>query len=165
MGRLPAQWAGKTITARWPYEITGELSLTSGQPARQYPDATFQNGVDKPFEIHRMIPRVYALDDAGVLLPTQPDQELLLGLVRANIVDLGREQLITKTPTLLGAIVKGSAERTWEFAEPMYLVRSEQLQVTVSALVFPAVANLNSLVVAMCFEGFLCVVAPPTGER
>lgn len=165
MGRLPATWANRIIQSRWPYSISGELLIESAQIPTQYPDATFQNGQDKPFEIHRMIPRVYALDDANVLLPTQPDQELLMGLVRANIVDLGREQLITKNPTLLGALVKGSNERTWEFAEPMYIIRTEQIQITLSTLTFPTIDELVSLRVVIDFQGFVCVVAPPGENR
>jgi hypothetical protein len=165
MGRLPAQWAGRTITARWPYTMAAELTLTTGQKNKQYPDSSFQNGVDKPFEIHRMIPRVYALDDNGILLTTQPDQGLLQGLVRAMMTDLGRTQQMVKTPTLLDVLTKGSSERTWEFADPMYIVRSEQIQVSLDALTFPAIANLSTLSVAINFEGYLCIVAPASENR
>lgn len=165
MGRLPSTWAGRIIQSRWPYEISGELLLTTGLTGTQYPDATFQNGQDKPFEMHRMIPRVYALDSSNVLLTTQPDQELLLGLVRARITDLGREQLITKNPTILGALLKGSSERTWEFAEPMYIIRSEQIQIVLDALTFPAISSLDKLRVVITFEGFVCIVAPPSENR
>jgi hypothetical protein len=165
MGRLPATWANRIIQSRWPYTISGEFLIESAETGQQFPDATFQNGQDKPFEIHRMIPRVYALDSEGVLLPTQPDQELLLGLVRAKIVDLGREQLMTKNPTLLGLLCKGSSERTWEFAEPMYLIRAEQIQITLDALTFPVISNLDQLKVAIDFQGFVCVVAPPSENR
>lgn len=165
MGRLPSTWAGRIIQSRWPYEISGELLLTTGLTGTQYPDATFQNGQDKPFEMHRMIPRIYALDAQNVLLTTQPDQELLLGLVRTRITDLGREQLITKNPTILGALLKGSSERTWEFAEPMYIIRSEQIQIVLDALTFPAISNLDKLRVVITFEGFVCIVAPPSENR
>lgn len=165
MGRLPSTWAGRQIQSRWPYEISGEFIIQSAEAGQQYPDATFQNGQDKPFEIHRLIPRIYALDSDNVLLSTQPDQELLLGLVRARITDLGREQLITKNPTLLGALVKGSAERTWEFAEPMYIIRSEQIQIVLDALTFPTISGLNKLRVVVTFEGFVCIVAPPGENR
>lgn len=165
MGRLPAQWAGRVIMSRWPYEIAGELAMTTAQQGKQYPEATFQNGVDKPFEIHRMIPRVYALDTEGLLLTTQPDQSLMQGLIRARITDLGREQLITKTPTLLDVLTKGTSERTWEWADPMYIIRSEQIQVVLDALAYPAISNLVTLRVAICFQGFLCIVAPPSENR
>lgn len=165
MGRLPATWAGRQIMSRWPYEVNGELIITSAQTGQQFPEATFQNGQDKPFEIHRMIPRVYSLDTESVLLTTQSDQELLLGLVRARLTDLGREQAMTKNPTLLGTLLKGSSERTWEFADPMYLIRSEQIQVVLDALTFPAISGLAKLRVAITFEGFVCVVAPPGENR
>jgi hypothetical protein len=112
-----------------------------------------------------MIPRVYARDSEGLLLTTQPAQELLQGLVRARITDLGREQLITKTPTLLDVLTKGSSERTWEWAEPMYIIRSEQIQVVLDALAFPAISGLSTLQVALCFQGYLCIVADADGNR
>lgn len=167
MGRLPTMWAGMMIKSRWPYEMAAELSLTDGQLGVQYPDASFQNGVDKPFEIHRLIPRVYALDSGGELLEDQPDQGLLAGLVRARITDLGNEQLITKTPTLLDVLTKGSSERTWEWAEPLYIIRSQQLQVTLDALAFPAgfAGSVTTIKIALCFQGYLCIVEPPLGNR
>lgn len=167
MGRLPAMWAGMQIKSRWPYTIGAELTLTANQTGIQFPEASFQNGVDKPFEIHRMIPRVYALDESGILLPTQPDQSTLQGLVRARITDLGREQLITKNPTLLDTLVKGSSERTWEFADPMYIIRSEQIQVVLDTLSIPVFAPdpATSLRIAIDFQGYLCIVEPPLGNR
>ena len=165
MGRLPSHWAGRVIQSRWPYEIPGEFLLASGETGQQFPDATFQNGQDKPFEIHRMIPRVYALDDENVLLQEQPPQDVLLGLVRVRITDLGREQLITKNPTLLGLLCKGTSELTWEFADPMYIIRSEQIQIALDALTFPDFEGLESLRVSIAFQGFVCIVAPPGENR
>jgi hypothetical protein len=165
MGRLPATWANRTIVDRDPYDFTGTAFLTTAQQGFQYPPAVFSNGVDKPFEIHRMIPRIYAIDGQNVLLPSQPDQELLAGLVQITINNLAKNQLITKTPTLIGTLTKGTNERTWEFAEPMYLVRSENLEITLDALTFPTITNLAQLKVVLTFEGFLCVVAPPGGNR
>ncbi len=165
MGRLPASWANRQITDRDPYDFTGEINIQSGPLSIQYPPATFMNGVDKPFEIHRMIPRIYAIDSQGVLLATQPDQDLLAGLIRLTINDLSKNQLLTKTPTRVGTLTKGSSERTWEWADPHYLVRSESFEITVDSLAFPTISNLAQLTVVLTFEGFLCVVAPPGGNR
>jgi len=165
MGRLPVSWANRQIVDRDPYDFTGIAFLTTGQQGFQYPPATFSNGVDKPFEIHRMIPRLYGVDAQTVLLTPQPDQDLLAGLVQVTINNLAKNQLITKTPTLIGSLTKGTSERTWEFAEPMYLVRSENLEITLDALAFPAITNINTIKVVLTFEGFLCVVAPPSGNR
>jgi hypothetical protein len=47
----------------------------------------------------------------------------------------------------------------------MYLIRAEQLQVSLDALAFPAIQNLVALRIAMSFQGYLCVVAPPSENR
>ena len=167
MGRLPAQWAGRVINDRYPYAIPGELLLTTGQLAQQYPDSTFLHAADKPFEIHRMIPRVIALDVNQVVLSPQPEQDLLAALVRTRITNLGITQPLTKAPTLISALTKGSAERTWEWAEPQTLERSQELQIVLDALAFPAalLASVTYLRVAIIFEGFLLQVAPASDNR
>lgn len=146
----------------------GELALTTGQTGRQFADGVFNNGTDKPFEVHRMIPRVYARDSGNLLLNAQPDMELLLGLIRANITITNLEQKLTKAPTALGALVKGSAERSWEFADPFYLIKSNNMTVEADALTFPAntaISNLNNLLVTIAWEGFFVIVAPPGSHR
>lgn len=165
MGRLPSTYANHPILDRDPYAMYGELSLTSGQAAREYPPATFQCGTDKPLEIHRLIPRVYALDAEGVLLPTQPDQDLLAGLVRITLKILNKEQEMTRRPTRINALTKGTAERTWEFADPTYLERSTGFLVTIEAATFPAIDGLASLLVGLTFEGFMIVIGPATNNR
>lgn len=165
MGRLPSSWAEKLITMRIPYEMSGELVLTSAQTGQQFPDATFANNIDKPFEIHRLIPRVTALDDTGVALSTQPDQELLQSLIRVYITDLGKNTILTKSATLLNLLTKGSSERTWEWADPYYLIRTELIQIVTDALTFPEIADLVSLRVEISLQGFLIVVAPASESR
>ncbi len=165
MGRLPSTWADRVITDRVPYSISGELLLTAGSSGVQFPDNTFSNNTDKPFEIHRLIPRVYAVDSDGTLLAAQPDQDLLAGLIRTNINDLGLNQILTKNPTLVGLLTKGSSERTWEFADPHYLTRGNQIQITNDLLVLPTITNLNKLKLAINLQGFFLVVAPPSENR
>lgn len=169
MGRLPSHWAEKLITMRIPYEMDGELTLTSGATGQQFPDATFANNIDKPFEIHRMIPRVTALDSTGVALATQPDQDLMQSLLRVAITDLGKNTPLTKSPTILNLLTKGSSERTWEWAEPYYLIRTELIQIVADALTFPAnpapIDDLNGLRLEISFQGFLIVVAPASESR
>lgn len=168
MGRLPATFADREIKDRFPYEMPAEQSLTTGQRGVQFTPAVFNNGTDKPFECHRMLARVYARDSNNILLNPQPAQELLAGLVRFEILIDNLEQRLTKAPALIDATMKGSAERTWEFADPCYLVRSSAFQVTVDALTFPAnaaISNLNNLLVAITFQGFLLIVSPPMPNR
>jgi hypothetical protein len=165
MGRLPATFAGRIITARQPWGMAGEVSLTSAQPGIQFPEATFLNSTDRPFEIHRMIPFIVAQDSDGVALTTQPDQDLLEALIRTKINDLGKVTQLLKSATMIRTLVKGSSERTWEFADPYYLVKSEQLQVINDALTFPAIASLVSLKVCMDFQGFFVTLGPPSESR
>ncbi len=166
MGRLPAQFAGRVINDRFPYEFSGELKLTTGQALTQFPDSTFLHSIDKPFEIHRMIPRVFGQDGSDVLLATQPDQDLLLALVKFTLTNLGINQVMTKAPTRLAAVVKGSSERTWEWAEPQTLERGQELQAACQALTFPTFnPAASSLIVLLTFEGFLLQVAPPSDNR
>lgn len=165
MGRLPDTFAQRKITFRQPYEMYGEKSVTSAQQNQQFSESTFLNATDKPFEIHRMIPRVVALDDSDVALSSQPDQSLLQSLVRLTIVDLGKNTPLTKSPTPPDSLTKGSSERTWEWAEPYYLVKSEQFQVTINVDTLPTdgdFADVESLQVRLTFEGFFLVIAPPS---
>jgi len=167
MGRLPDYWAGRKITFRIPYAMPGELILTSGQVGQQYPDATYTHNVDKPFEIHRIKPVIQALDNLGNPIPLGIDQVELLSFVRARITDLGKQEVITKAPTMLSTLVKGSAETTWEWAEPYTIVRAESFQIVLDALSFANLAeeNVDSLRVAITLQGFLLVVAAPSESR
>jgi hypothetical protein len=165
MGRLPDQWAGRKITMRVPYTMPGEIILTSGQPGVQFPEATFMNNVDKPFEIHRVIPRVTALDVNNVSLSPQPAQELLSGLARVRMTDIGKNSPLTKNPALISLLTKGSSELTWEWADPYYLIRSESIQIVADALTFPTITNFVSIRIEFSLQGFLVVVAPPSNER
>ena len=165
MGRLPDTWAGRKIMMRIPYMMPGEISLMSAEPGRLFPAATFEMNVDKPFESHRCKPFVVALDDNGDVLNPQPVQETLQSLIRIRINDLGKNELMTKAPALLPLITKGSAEQTWEWAEPYTLVRSESFQVTADALAFTNFDDVENLRFAFAFQGFLLVVAPPSESR
>lgn len=168
MGRLPAVVEGRVVQQRIPYELSGEMVVTSGMQITQYPDSTFQNSQNKTFEVHRMIPRVIpqiggvpsydATDLLGV-----PPQDFLLSLLRINIFDLNLNQAITKSPTIINSLLKGSSELTWEWAEPHNMPNNAQFQVSLQALTFPAgFADLiDQLRVAVTFEGFNLVLGPP----
>lgn len=168
MGRLPSNFAGRIITARQPMVFAGEVSLTSAQLGIPFPEATFLNNTDRPFEAHRMIPFLIALDNNGVSLNPQPDQDLMMGLLRTLIRDLGKTTQLMKSSTMIRSLVKGSSERTWEWADPYYLAKSEQFDATNDALTFPAngaIANLNALKLCMAFEGFFITIGPPADNR
>lgn len=167
MGRLPSSFGGRTITARSPWTMAGELELSTAQPGIQFPDATFLNNTDRPFEIHRMIPFVIAEDAQKLALGTQPVEDLLASLVRIKITDLGKNNPLTKSPTLLRLLVKGSSEFTWEWADPYYLAKSEQFQVICDALAFPAslTDTMSFIKIGINFEGFFVSVGPASDVR
>ncbi len=165
MGRLPDSWAGRKITMRIPYEMPGELPLTTGQVGQQFPDATFLHNVDKPFEIHRVKPFVIALDTDGNVINPQLDQQTLQSLLRVRISDLGKNELMTKSPTAVPLLTKGTSEQTWEWAEPYTIVRSESLQLVADAQSFTNFTGIVTLRFCFMLQGFLIVVAPPSESR
>lgn len=176
MGRLPSQWAGRDITMRIPYAMEGELILTTGQTGIQFNTALFTNNVDMPFECHRLIPRIAGLDSSGNVQPTQIDQGVLGEYFRLRLADFGKSILLLKNPALIDSLTKGSSERTWEWADPYYLIRSEGFQATIDALTFPTwdgeqipqnppLNALNQMRVTLTFQGFLLQVAPPSNTR
>lgn len=167
MGRLPATFAGMPVMFRVPFIMQTTKSLTASQSGIAFPEGPVTNGIDKPFEVHRMIPRVTALDGATppVVVGVQPDEDSLSSLVSITIRDFGKNQALTKAPTRLANFVKGAGERTWEFAEPYYLLQGDGFEITGKSLAYPAGLNTTSIQVTISFEGFLLVLAPPTDRR
>jgi len=170
MGRLPSTFAGLNITFREPFSIPGELIVPFSASGVQFPDATFLNSFDRPFEIHRMIPRVTGLDANNVILAIQPSSvfDILLRFVRVRIQDVSKDHLWTRAPTLLHTLIKGQSEATWELAEPLYLKKAEQLIISVDTLAVPAVAFnpvVANLRIELTFQGFHVTVAPPSEAR
>jgi len=166
MGRLPSRYADMEITARLPYEMPTELALLPSQSAQPFNAEDLLNTVDKPFEVHRAIPRVFALDTNSLVISPQPDMDLLFGLVTLNMIMTGFTHQVTKSPTRISGLVKGTSERTWEFAEPFYLPNGRGVQVFASTLAFPAAfagAGVVRLLTLVVFEGFQLVLAPARG--
>lgn len=177
MGRLPTHFAGRVITMRVPYEMAGELVVAGNVSGTQFNDALFTNNVDMPFEAHRVIPRVTALDASASVLAVQPNQDMLQSLVRVRLNDFGKNVMMLKNPTLMNVLTKGTSERTWEFAEPYYLVRSEGFQVAIDTLTLPVWDGgqfpdpdepeqlLTQIRIEWGFQGFLLVIAPASESR
>lgn len=167
MGRLPSTYAGRQITDRNPYTMYGSISMLPSTSS-QYPDATFANNADKPFEIHRIIPRVYGQDAGQLPVSPQAAQELLASLVRLRIVNILLNYEMTKTPAAIDSMVKGSSERTWEFADPHYLVTSGQLQISLDVAAFPVSGaepftelEISRLKIDLQLQGFFITIEPP----
>lgn len=167
MGRLPSRYGDLDIQARFPYTMDSELTQAPSITGIPFPGEDFLNTQDKVFEVHRLIPRIYALGGTGLLVSPQPDMELLMGLVLVSMLLQGFNQQVNKSPTRLGTLVKGSTERTWEFADPLYLPNGRGVQVFINTTAFPAAspfdAAVTQLLVAFTFEGFLIQTAPPRG--
>lgn len=166
MGRLAATFAGRQITFRVPFNMPGEIILAGSVSGAQFPDATFLHNQDKPFEIHRMIPRITGLDTNNAVVATQPDQQLLQSLVRLRIVDFSKNENLTKAATLMKLFTKGTSEQTWEFADAYTLVRSEGFQIIVDTQAIPVFNPvISNLRIEINFQGFLLAVAPPSEVR
>lgn len=165
MGRLPETYAGHLIVGRDAYAMYGELAIGSAGPNIEFPPATFQCGTDKPLEIHRLIPRLVALDSSNVALPTQPAQDLLAALVKLTCKLSNLEQAMTRVPTRIIALTKGESERTWEWGDPEYLERSTGFTVTIESSTFPSIQNLASILVCLNFQGFMVRIKAPSENR
>lgn len=168
MGRLPDMFAGQKIRARFPYTMPGELVLAFSASGVQFADVIYTNTTVYPFEIHRMIPRVYALDNTGLLLGTQPDFSLLAALVKLDLLDFRLDMKMTKAATAIDALVKGSSERTWEWAEPYTLPNSGGFTVSNTTRAAPATfagLGITQLLLALTFEGFQLQIKAPSDSQ
>ena len=169
MGRLPDVFAGRRITYREPFAMEGVIAITSARSGLQYPPGTFTHASDKPFEIHRMIPRIFGLTDNDILADCddQCTLDYYLGLVKIQINDLGKTMQLTQTSTYLASLIKGTSEATWEFAEPMYMAKGELFNIQLDADTFPAgfAGTITSLRVHTTFEGFQLITSPASDNR
>ncbi len=175
MGRLPADFAGKTITFRIPYSMPGELIVATATQGTQFPEATFLHNVDKPFEIHRMFVRLTGFDgeDPPVIIPAQPAN--LVKQVRLRVQDTSKNETLTKAAHLVDTLLTDNAE-TWEWDDPYTMVRSEGFQVQVDTQALGSVCSpdancdlqqvaVGNVRVEISFQGYLIVIAPPSEIR
>lgn len=170
MGRLPDQFAGRVITYREPFAMEGVAILDSAQVGFQFPEGTFTHASDKPFEIHRMIPRVIGTDDDDIPVDCtdQCSQDFYFNFIKLRINDLGKTMEMTKSSTYLASLVKGSSETTWEFAQPAYMAKGELYQVMLDADTFPtsfSETGIDGLRVHITFEGFQLITSPASDNR
>lgn len=165
MGRLAVRYADLTIQDMFPYNMKTQLTLAPSVSGQFFPSADLLNTQSLPFAVHRMIPRVIALDSNALPMSTQPDQELLMSLVELRMELQGLNQNMTKTPVSIDNLIKGSSERTWEFAEPFVLPNSYGLLVAADTAALPAGVSYTQLKIKLNFQGFLLQVAPPSEFR
>ena len=165
MGRLPETFAGRRIAFRVPFTMPGTMVIGSSAGPVQFPTATFMQTEDKPFEIHRVIPR---LSNVNTAIP----ESTLMRMVSIRMEDLGKEQFLTKQP-LAGQpqdiqiinIVKGDVEKTWEWPDPYYLRKNENIIVSLQSIPYPTEVEGVGIQVEIVLEGFLIVIAPPSDRR
>lgn len=170
MGRLPDQFAGRVITYREPFAMEARIRMASAVPNLQYPEAAFMHATDKPFEIHRLIPRCLCLDvnNNPVDEDVQRSNPYLMSLILATINDLGKTMEQTNAATPLNSLVKGTSEQTWEFAQPFYLAKGESLRIALTSRTFPAgFADdaITQIEVSLCYEGFELILGPASDNR
>jgi len=178
MGRLPQSFGGRKITYRIPYAMYGKLNYLADSAALvsqpvDFPSPTFQHNVDKPFEIHRMIPRGFPVVVGTNVYGSAPYEEVggvvgvdedFLYTVTCRVKDISRDQYLMKDATPIANLTKGD-EQTWEFSDPLYLERSEGLIITIDRSLRTAAANAALLSVQIAFEGFLVVTSPVSDQR
>jgi len=143
--------------------MPGELIVDAGALGKQFPEATFLHNSDKPFEIHRLIPRVTGLDNNGNVITPLVDVTTLERLTRIRVFDFSKNENLTKNAQLLDGLTKGTSEKTWEWAEPYVLVRSEGFQISVDNIAPAILAAKTRMEITL--QGFLVVVSPPSEAR
>lgn len=193
MGRFRDEFAGRKITFRLPYEISGEQVLANGSNGVQFPEATFLHNVDKPFEIHQVKFQITPFDNSGVPAIVSPEftasalytdlQRALQHYVRVRISDVSKNENLTKNATLISSLVTANGQ-TWDWEDPYTLVRSEGLQIALDSIA-PGTFTLRAaaatayggapiaydtvtvanLRVEIALKGFLLVVAPASETR
>lgn len=164
MGRLAQTFAGLTIIDMIPYAAKTELTLEENASSVAFPNADLLNTTDKPFAVHRIIPRIIALDSNGLPLATQPDIDVREALVSVSFMVMGVNQGMTKedNPVYIGNLLGGTtSERYWRLDEPIVMPNANGIAAKASVGAFPAGVTYTDLRVALTLQGFLLVVTPP----
>lgn len=186
---LPTHFAGKPITYRIPYSMHGEQLVDLGTlpTSVQFPEATFLHNVDKPFEIHRMVPRITCMshdDQANTDSVIYPQPQIGSGLeraVRLNIQDNSNNENLTKVSDTIENLTPNNS-RVWEWKDPYTIIRSQGFQILINVGLLTATLaqiistcvegtpgctaiTIDKLRIDIDFQGYLIVVAPPSENR
>jgi hypothetical protein len=86
-------------------------------------------------------------------------------LIQARFECLTANQPFSRAATFLNTFQKGTAERTWEWAEPYYLPNGNQFRVQLDSIAFPAGFTATSIRVSIKFQGFMIQIAPGSEAR
>ncbi len=165
MGRLSTVYAKQPVTYRVPYSMTGFLDFPEVTDLAPYREQTMNpqmllHSQDKPFEVHRLIP-VMQTKHSGVF-SAGGGQEFALSLPLVSLKLRSRNQAITASETMVSNLVKGSAEFSWEFDDPMVLVRGEGVIVTggVKQRITNSIMRLY-----VTLQGYLLIMPPASDQR
>lgn len=167
--RIAASFAGLEVRDMTPYNMPSEITIEPAQSGLAFPGTDFVNTQEKPFAVYRLIPRVMALDSAGLLLADQPDVNVLEALVKLRVFLVGFNQEAVKANVRISNLVQGStSERAWVFTEPFMLPNQYGIQLFADCDSFPASFagdGIDSLRVTVNLQGFLLTLAPPSDRR
>ena len=157
------KFAGKRIKFRVPYTMPGELVVANAGANVPFPDATFQQTTELPFEIHSVI-LTASQSVLGVpnYIPIAEPAPGIDEFWRVRISDLSKNQLITKNAQLVNTLVERNS-RAWYWNYPYTIVRAEGFDVSVDNLIPAAVGNF--LRAEITFKGYLIVVMAPSETR
>ncbi len=161
MDKLPVSFAGRAILSRAPYTMPGTVVIDANAPGYQFPSGVFTHGTTKPFEIHRVVPYVVALDSNGVPYASQPPQDFLRALTQVSILAYNINEQLTKSAQDLITLVNAQTG-AWELDSPFNLILGEGLQVSVTnrattAIIGGAYAKSQ---VSLTFQGSLLHLDP-----
>lgn len=167
MGRLAQTFAGLNIQDMFPYNMPTEISVAASTSGRAFPSTDLLNTVNMPFAVHRLIPRIIGVTDAGVPISPQPELEVREAIVRLRWTLTGFNQDGTKASTRVGNLVLGStSQRYIQFEEPFVLPNSNGFMVFADIDAFPAGSewtDVDLLRITLNLQGYLLQVAPPRG--
>lgn len=167
MGRLAQNFAGLTIVDMIPYNMPTTLAMTASTTSVAFPGTDLLNTVDKPFAVHRLIPRIIALSSTSVILGTQPAVDVLEAMISFQVKWTGFDMDATKAVVPVGNLLMGTtSQRAWSFEEPIVLPNSYGVQILANCSAFPASfaeAGVVTLSVRVNLQGYLLVVAPARG--
>lgn len=170
---IPTVYADQFIKFRVPWEMNGELLMEPNQNAQFFPEDQFKHAIDLPFEVWRVNINLSAFDDTQptrLLLDPQPTT--LGRRIRMRIQDTAKNQLLTKSPTLIDNLLSKDTG-SWEWKVPYTVVQQEGFNVQCDSDAFPTyvvpladapAASQNAVVervrVEVVFQGYLLVLAP-----
>jgi len=179
MGRMPTKFADQTIKFRIPFTMPGEAVVLNQTTGQLFPDSTYLHNVDKPFEIHRVVIEIAPMDDAATpLLLTPPffgaiidHAKILRNYVRLRMQDTSKNEFMTKAAQLVSTLTRENTA-AWEWEEPYTIVRAEGFTNQVdnicedyTVIVGQEEVTVANLKIAITYEGFLIVIAPPSETR